>query len=188
MEPDTTLATQQLAGKKKERLSVALCCNGNGSHIKPLVIGQSAKPPLFQECQSWKPWRMYWYKKKLGWQLFCFRNGYITLINKCKGGKFSFFLITRHVMLLPVLELNNTTIKFLPPLEGDGDIRLNLVVIINNEGIRSSVRRYGPQRRILDITITALWCRDNCIFQGALSEEVCATLVGTIWKRVNYRF
>jgi len=42
MEPDTTLATWQLAGKKKnkERLLVALCCNSDGSHkIKVLVIG-----------------------------------------------------------------------------------------------------------------------------------------------------
>src|SRR5947209_14932137 len=66
MEPDTTLATRQLAGKKKnkERLSVALCCNGDGSHkIKALVIGRSAKPRCFKNINIAHLGVMYGYNK-----------------------------------------------------------------------------------------------------------------------------
>jgi hypothetical protein len=51
LEPDTTLATQRLNGKKKdkERLTIALCCNGSGTHkLAPLVIGKYAKPRCFK--------------------------------------------------------------------------------------------------------------------------------------------
>ena len=42
LEPDQTLITKRLAGRKvnKECLSVALCANADGSHkLKPLIIG-----------------------------------------------------------------------------------------------------------------------------------------------------
>ena len=54
MESDMILATQQLAGKKKnkERLSVALYYNSDGSHkLKPLVIDKNAKPRCFKNVK-----------------------------------------------------------------------------------------------------------------------------------------
>jgi hypothetical protein len=51
LEPDRTLATQRLSGRKKnkERLSIALCANSDGSHkLPPLVIGKYAKPRCFK--------------------------------------------------------------------------------------------------------------------------------------------
>jgi hypothetical protein len=45
------LATKRLAGRKKnkERLSIALCTNADGSHkLNPLVIGKFAKPRCFK--------------------------------------------------------------------------------------------------------------------------------------------
>jgi len=51
LEPDRTLATRRLSGRKKnkERLSIALCANADGSHkLNPLVIGKSAKPRCFK--------------------------------------------------------------------------------------------------------------------------------------------
>ena len=50
LEPDQTLATHRLAGRKKdkERLTIALCANADGSHkLNPLVIGKFAKPRCF---------------------------------------------------------------------------------------------------------------------------------------------
>ena len=45
---DDSLATRQLAGRKqqnKERITVAVCCNGDGSHKPPLwIIGKYANP------------------------------------------------------------------------------------------------------------------------------------------------
>jgi len=50
LELDRTLATKRLAGckKDKERLTVALCANADGSHkLDPLIIGKFAKPRCF---------------------------------------------------------------------------------------------------------------------------------------------
>ncbi|GKB36044.1 CENP-B homolog protein 2-like protein [Tanacetum coccineum] len=47
LQPDHSLATMQLEGKKqdKERLTVAICCNEDGSEKLPLwIIGKYAKP------------------------------------------------------------------------------------------------------------------------------------------------
>ena len=47
LEPDKTLATKQLEGKKKDKqcLTVVLCCNSDGTHkLEPLIIGKSLKP------------------------------------------------------------------------------------------------------------------------------------------------
>lgn len=51
LEPDRTLATQRLSGRKvnKERLSIALCANADGSHkLDTLVIGKYQKPRCFK--------------------------------------------------------------------------------------------------------------------------------------------
>ena len=51
LKPDRTLATRRLSGRKKnkERLSIALCANSDGSHkLPPLVIGKYAKPRCFK--------------------------------------------------------------------------------------------------------------------------------------------
>ncbi|CAG8778276.1 25189_t:CDS:2, partial [Dentiscutata erythropus] len=51
LEPDRSLATQCLSGRKvdKERLSIALCTNANGSHkMVTFVIGKYAKPRCFK--------------------------------------------------------------------------------------------------------------------------------------------
>lgn len=51
LEPDRTLATRRLSGRKKskERLSIALCANADGSHkLHPLVIGKYANPRCFK--------------------------------------------------------------------------------------------------------------------------------------------
>ncbi|CAB5349997.1 unnamed protein product [Rhizophagus irregularis] len=51
LEPDRTLATKWLSGRKKskERLSVALCANADRSHkLPPLIIGKYANPRCFK--------------------------------------------------------------------------------------------------------------------------------------------
>ena len=51
LEPDRTLATRRLSGRKKnkERLSIALCANADGSHkLPPLIIGKYANPRCFK--------------------------------------------------------------------------------------------------------------------------------------------
>ncbi|GKF81012.1 CENP-B homolog protein 2-like protein, partial [Tanacetum coccineum] len=51
LQPDHSLATMQLEGKKqdKERLTVAICCNEDGLEKLPLwIIGKYAKPRCFK--------------------------------------------------------------------------------------------------------------------------------------------
>ena len=54
LEPDRTLATKHLTGRKvnKERLSIALCVNTDGSHkLKPLVIGKYQRSRCFKNIK-----------------------------------------------------------------------------------------------------------------------------------------
>ena len=54
LEPDRTLATKRLARRKvnKERPSVALCANADGSHkLKPLIIGKFERPRCFKNIR-----------------------------------------------------------------------------------------------------------------------------------------
>ncbi|GJX25096.1 CENP-B homolog protein 2-like protein [Tanacetum coccineum] len=62
LQPDHSLATMQLEGKKqdKERLTVAICCNEDGSEKLPLwIIGKYAKPRCFKNVNlnslNWVP-------------------------------------------------------------------------------------------------------------------------------------
>ncbi|CAG8742791.1 2285_t:CDS:2 [Rhizophagus irregularis] len=51
LQPDRTLATRRISGRKKnkERLSIALCANADGSHkLPPLIIGKYANPRCFK--------------------------------------------------------------------------------------------------------------------------------------------
>ena len=50
MTPDTTLATEPQAGRKKEktRITIVNCCNASGSHkLDPWLIGTAATPRCF---------------------------------------------------------------------------------------------------------------------------------------------
>ncbi|KAK1562050.1 hypothetical protein Q3G72_005338 [Acer saccharum] len=51
LEVDHSLATKQLEGRKKdkERITIAVCCNGDGSDKVPLwIIGKNANPRCFK--------------------------------------------------------------------------------------------------------------------------------------------
>ncbi|GJT67120.1 CENP-B homolog protein 2-like protein [Tanacetum coccineum] len=55
LQPDHSLATMQLEGKKqdKERLTVAICCNEDGSEKLPLwIIGKYAKPRKMMDSST----------------------------------------------------------------------------------------------------------------------------------------
>jgi hypothetical protein len=118
MEPDITLATQQLAGKKKnkERLSVALCCNGDGSHkMKPLVIGRSAKPRCFKNVNLANLGVMYRYNKKAWMTAILFQEWLRYFDQQMQGWKVLLLLDNAPSHKVTGVQLNNTTIKFLPP-------------------------------------------------------------------------
>jgi hypothetical protein len=118
MEPDTTLATQQLAGKKKnkERLSVALCCNGDGSHkLKPLVIGKNAKPRCFKNVKLENLGVIYRYNKKAWMTAILFQEWLHYFDQQMQGRQVLLLLDNAPSHVVAGVALNNTTIKFLPP-------------------------------------------------------------------------
>ncbi len=56
--PNSTLATGAVKGtkKKKDRLTVALCCNATGTDkLKPLVIGKAKRPRCFGKKGTFNP-------------------------------------------------------------------------------------------------------------------------------------
>ena len=122
MEPDQTLATQRLAGRKKnrERLSIALCTNADGSHkLAPLIIGKYANPRCFKNVQVHNLAMMYRSNSK-AWMLATIFQEWLKdfdhqILHKHKG---------QHVLLLvdncsshKVLGLNLQCVDlhFLPP-------------------------------------------------------------------------
>jgi len=118
MEPDTTLATQQLAGKKKnkERLSVALCCNDDGSHkLKPLVIGKNAKPRCFKNVKLENLGVIYRYNKKAWMTAILFQEWLHYFDQQMQGRQVLLLLDNAPSHVVAGVALNNTTIKFLPP-------------------------------------------------------------------------
>lgn len=119
MQPDRVLATKQLEGKKKdkERMTVALCTNGDGSDmLPPLVIGKYENPRCFKNVCRRNLGCSYRWSKKAWMNFFIFKEWLLWLDKR----------LSRKVLLivdncpahgtdnhLPVL--NNTEVMFLPP-------------------------------------------------------------------------
>jgi hypothetical protein len=122
LEPDHTLATQRLAGhkKNKEHISIALCTNADGSHkIDPLVIGKSENPRCFKNVDvSYLP-MMYRYNTK-AWMLGAIFREWLLGFDRQVGTKHG----NQRVLLLldncsghkcAGLDLKHVDVHFLPP-------------------------------------------------------------------------
>ena len=118
MEPNATLATRAVKGKKKskERLTVALCANATGTHkIKPLVIGKSKKPRCFGAFDP-SVYVTYTNNRK-AWMTGAVFKDWLDDFNR------QMRLKKRKALLLldnasshgKEWSLSNTTVKFLPP-------------------------------------------------------------------------
>jgi DDE superfamily endonuclease/Tc5 transposase DNA-binding domain len=162
LEPDMTLATKRLFGRKKdkERLTIGLCANADGSHkLPPLIIGKSQKPRCFKGIHL-SNMRMKYYWNKKAWmqvsifiRLICFLVIRVSIIIS----PFSSFLKDfdsrmsgRRVLLLidnapthkfDETELVNTTVKFLPP-------NTTSALQPMDAGIIASFKRHYRQRQI----------------------------------------
>jgi hypothetical protein len=122
LEPDRTLATQRLSGRKKnkERLTIALCANADGSHkLDPLIIGQSAKPRCFTNVNL-KNLSMTYRNNKKAWMLTTIFQDWLQEFNKVVAEKYK----NQRVLLLldncsshktNGLVLSNVDVHFLPP-------------------------------------------------------------------------
>jgi len=119
MQADRSLATKQLEGKKKdkERITIAVCSNGDGTDKLPLlVIGKSENPRCFKNIHRANLGCQYKWNKK-AWMLETIFREWLIWFDK---------RINRPVLLLldncpahgvksKLPTLQNTEIMFLPP-------------------------------------------------------------------------
>ena len=122
LEPDRTLATKWLSGRKKnkERLSVALCANANGSHkLPPLIIGKYANPRCFKNINIRNLPMMYRNNTK-AWMLTTLFQDWLRDFDyqvgqKHRGQRVLLFLDNCTSHKLEGLDLVHVDVHFLPP-------------------------------------------------------------------------
>lgn len=122
LEPDKTLATIRLSGRKKnkERLTIALCTNADGSHkTEPLIIGKSSKPQCFKNVNI-KNLPIKYCSNPKAWMLTTVFQDWIQEFNNVIIQKYN----GQHVLLLldncpshkiGGLALSHVDVLFLPP-------------------------------------------------------------------------
>ena len=122
LEPDRTLATKRLSGckKNKERISVALCSNADGSHkLKPLIIGKSAKPRCFKNINIYNLPMVYRYNSKAWMLLTLFQEWLqefdLQISRKHRGQRVLLLLDNCPSHKIRGLVLQNVDVHFLPP-------------------------------------------------------------------------
>lgn len=122
MEPDKTLATQRLSGRKKnkERLSIALCTNADGSHkTDPLIIGKSSKPRCFKNINI-KNLPIKYSSNPKAWMLITVFQDWLQEFNndvaqKYKGQRVLLLLDNCPSHKIDGLALSHVDVYFLPP-------------------------------------------------------------------------
>jgi len=122
LEPDRTLATKRLSGRKKnkERISVALCSNADRSHkLKPLIIGKSAKPRCFKNINIYNLPMVYRYNSKAWMLLTLFQEWLqefdLQISRKHRGQRVLLLLDNCPSHKIRGLVLQNVDVHFLPP-------------------------------------------------------------------------
>jgi hypothetical protein len=122
LEPDRSLATQRLAGRKKnkERITIALCSNADGSHkIDPLVIGKYRKPRCFKNININSMSITYRYNGK-AWMTTTIFQEWLEMFDRLVGRKHD----SQRVLLLldncsshkrQSQALRHVDVHFLPP-------------------------------------------------------------------------
>jgi hypothetical protein len=192
MEPDTTLATRQLAGKKKnkERLSVALCCNGDGSHkIKALVIGRSAKPRCFKNINLANLGVMYRYNKKAWMTAVLFQEWLRYFDGQMHGRKVLLLLDNAPSHIVTGVRLNNTTVKFLPPNTTsrlqpcDAGIIASFKAHYRRKFVRYLLEQFesGSDLSKLSVLEAILFIRESW------QEDVTPTTIANCFRHINIR-
>lgn len=118
MTPDRSLTTPAYTKgtkKNKDRITVALCTNSDGTDkLRPLVIGKSEKPRCFKTFNH-KLYVDYAFNKK-AWMTGSVFNDWITKVDrKMKRDKRRILLMMDNAPSHIIPKLTNITIHFLPP-------------------------------------------------------------------------
>ncbi len=118
MQADHSLATKQLEGKKqsKERITVAVCANGDGTDKVPLwIIGKYENPRCFRNINRTNMGCTYKANKK-AWMTGSIYLGWLNWFDRrMEGRKVLLILDNCPGHLKQTGELRNTEVIFLPP-------------------------------------------------------------------------
>jgi hypothetical protein len=123
LQADNSLATKQLEGRKqsKERLTLALCCNGNGSDKLPLwVIGKFKNPRCFKNINVTSLGCVYRNNASAWMTQIIFLEWFWAFDLHVSGRKILLILdnFSGHTPVEKIpdhIRLRNTTILYLPP-------------------------------------------------------------------------
>lgn len=118
LQADHSLATKQLEGKKqdKERLTVVICCNEDGSEKIPLwIIGKYAKPRCFKNVNM-SCLNCEYRANKRAWMTSVLFDEYVRYLDRKMHGR-KFLLVVDNCPAHPkiVEGLQNVELFFLPP-------------------------------------------------------------------------
>ncbi len=118
LEADHSLATKQLEGRKKdkERITLALCCNGDGSDKVPLwIIGKFANPRCFKNVNMNNLNCIYRSNKK-AWMTGLLFQEYVNWFDKRMNGRKVLIIVDNCPAHPKIVEgLRNVELFFLPP-------------------------------------------------------------------------
>jgi len=122
LESDRTLATKRLSGRKKnkERISIALCSNADGSHkLKPLIIGKCAKSRCFKNINIYNLLMIYRNNSKAWMLLTLFQEWLqefdLQISRKYRGQRVLLLLDNCPSHKVEGMVLQNVDVHFLPP-------------------------------------------------------------------------
>ena len=120
LEPDKTLASRRVQGKKKnkERITIGLCTNATGkTKLKPIVIGRYEKPRDFSKINIKNYGIIYKYNLKAWMTGIIFREWLLSLDEKMKKENRNILMIIDNASSHNInrLELKNIEVLFLPP-------------------------------------------------------------------------
>ncbi|XP_076903200.1 CENP-B homolog protein 2-like [Bidens hawaiensis] len=118
LQPDHSLATMQLEGKKqdKERLTVAICCNEDGSEKLPLwIFGKYAKPRRFKNVNL-NSLNCEYHANKRAWMTGVLFEEYVCQLDKKMVGRKLLLIVDNCPAHPKIIEgLRNVELFFLPP-------------------------------------------------------------------------
>ncbi|XP_010419288.1 PREDICTED: CENP-B homolog protein 2-like [Camelina sativa] len=118
LQADHSLATKQLEGKKqdKERLTVVICCNEDGSEKIPLwIIGKYAKPRCFKNVNM-NSLNCHYRANKRAWMTSVIFEEYIRWFDQIMHGRRVLFVVDNCPAHPRNIEgLHNVELFFLPP-------------------------------------------------------------------------
>lgn len=168
-------------GKKaKERITVLFCCSATGEKIKPMVIGNAARPRVFKQNNiDIKNLPVEWKSNKKAWMTgLLFTEWLKNLDMAMRRQKRKILLLVDNATSHFHQDFSNLKILFLPP-------NLTSEVQPLDRGIIQSVK-LNYRRQMMDSLVTkAEECRNSSDFSKSITVLDAIRWIAVAWKGVS---